>query len=178
MRTTSDAGSQVRVVKKYPNRRLYDTAISSYITLEDVKSLVVTGVEFRVIDSRTAEDLTRPILFQIIAEQEQRNGPLFSTEFLVQLIRLYGDTLQGAIRSYFEFLAQMLVEQQHLMREQVTALLGNNPLSVMVDIAQRNLSLWSGTKGTQTGTKETPTDNSQASRDGPEPGENAPSSKP
>jgi polyhydroxyalkanoate synthesis repressor PhaR len=170
MRMTSDAGNQIRVIKKYPNRRLYDTAISSYITLEDVKSLVVTGVEFRVIDSRTAEDLTRPILFQIIAEQEQRNGPMFSTEFLVQLIRLYGDTLQGAIRSYFEFLAQMLVEQQHLLREQVTALLGNNPLSVMVDIAQRNLSLWAGPK-------ENRTDNSPASRNGPEPDENVPGPK-
>jgi polyhydroxyalkanoate synthesis repressor PhaR len=142
----SEAAPSIRVIKKYPNRRLYDTAISSYITLEDVKNLVVTGVDFRVIDSRTAEDLTRPILFQIIAEQEQKSGPLLSNAFLVQLIRLYGDTLQGAIRNYFEFVAQVLVDQHHLLRDQMSALVETNPVSVMLDIAQRNLALWSGVR--------------------------------
>jgi polyhydroxyalkanoate synthesis repressor PhaR len=136
------AKGQSRIIKKYPNRRLYDTAISSYITLEDVKRLVLSGVEFRVIDSRTADDLTRTILFQIIAEQEQGGSPLFSTAFLVQLIRLYGDTLQEAIRSYFEFVSQMLVEQRNVVTNQVSALLETNPMSLMVEIAQRNLALW------------------------------------
>jgi polyhydroxyalkanoate synthesis repressor PhaR len=140
--SADEAASQIRIIKKYPNRRLYDTAISSYIPLEHVKDLVVAGVHFRVVDSRTAEDLTRPILFQIIAEQEQRGAPLFSDEFLVQLIRLYGDTLQEAIRRYFEFVAQMLVDQQSLLRQQLNALLQANPVSMMVDVAQRNLALW------------------------------------
>ena len=91
-----------RVIKKYPNRRLYDTEISKYITLEDVRTLVLQGVDFCVKDVKTDEDLTRSILLQIISEQEHDGDPMFSTRTLTQLIRAYGNAYQAAIASYYK----------------------------------------------------------------------------
>src|SRR5690606_39913148 len=84
----------VRTIKKYPNHRLYDTAISSYITLADVKNLVLDGVDFEVIDTKTKADITRSVLLQIIAEEEQVGEPIFSTELLAKVIRAYGGNEQ------------------------------------------------------------------------------------
>jgi polyhydroxyalkanoate synthesis repressor PhaR len=134
--------SEARIIKKYPNRRLYDTAISSYITLEDVKRLVLDHVEFRVVDARTQEDLTRGILLQIINEQEERGAPMLSTELLEQLIRFYGDTLQGMMGSYLEKSMDLFVEQQNVFREQMQSLMQRSPLGVMTDMAERNIALW------------------------------------
>jgi polyhydroxyalkanoate synthesis repressor PhaR len=92
----------VRVIKKYPNRRLYDTEISSYITVEDVRQLIVDGEDFEVRDAKTGEDLTRSILLQIIAEHEQDGQPVLSTQLLSQIIRFYGDSLQGFMGNYLE----------------------------------------------------------------------------
>ncbi|MDQ2696976.1 MAG: polyhydroxyalkanoate synthesis repressor PhaR [Pseudomonadota bacterium] len=131
-----------RTIKKYPNRRLYDTAISSYITLEDVKQLVLDRAEFRVIDARSNEDITRSILLQIISEQEEQGTPIFTTEVLAHIIRFYGDTLQGMMGSYLERSLQMFVDQQHLFREQMRNLMGKTPLSMMSDLAEHNLALW------------------------------------
>jgi polyhydroxyalkanoate synthesis repressor PhaR len=91
-----------RIIKKYPNRRLYDSAISAYITLEDIRRLVREGMPFRVVDARTEEDITRGILLQVILEQEERGQPIFSREILEQLIRSYGDAMQGFMTSYLE----------------------------------------------------------------------------
>ena len=134
--------SEPRIIKKYPNRRLYDTAISSYITLEDVKQLVLDRSEFRVIDARSSDDITRGILLQIISEQEEQGNPIFTTEVLAHIIRFYGDTLQGMMGSYLEKSLQAFVDQQHLVREQMRNFMGQNPLSVMSDLAERNLAIW------------------------------------
>jgi polyhydroxyalkanoate synthesis repressor PhaR len=100
----------VRIIKKYPNRRLYDTATSSYITLEDVKKLVLDQVVFKVEDAKTHEDLTRNILLQIILEEESGNGiPMFSSGVLSQIIRSYGHTMQGMMGSYLEKNVQTLI---------------------------------------------------------------------
>jgi polyhydroxyalkanoate synthesis repressor PhaR len=96
------AMSEPRIIKKYPNRRLYDTAVSSYITLEDVKQLVLERADFHVIDARTNTDITRGILLQIISEQEEQGNPIFTTEVLAHIIRFYGDTLQGMMGNYLE----------------------------------------------------------------------------
>ena len=98
--------SKVRIIKKYPNRRLYDTEISSYITIEDVRQLVVDGEVFEVHDAKSGEDITRSVLLQIIAEHEERGQPMFSTTLLSQIIRFYGDSLQGIIGSYAAFRAR------------------------------------------------------------------------
>jgi polyhydroxyalkanoate synthesis repressor PhaR len=134
--------SDSRIIKKYPNRRLYDTAISSYVTLEDVKRLVLDRTEFRVVDVRSNVDITRSILLQIISEQEEQGNPIFSTEVLAQIIRFYGDTLQGMMGNYLEKSLQMFVEQQHLVREQLRSFMGKNPLAIMSELAEQNLALW------------------------------------
>src|SRR3546814_7015847 len=94
--------AQTRIIKKYPNRRLYDTDISSYITLEDVRQLIVDNEPFEVRDAKTSEDITRSVLLQIIADQEQDGQPIMSTELLSQIIRFYGDSLPGFMGSYLE----------------------------------------------------------------------------
>jgi polyhydroxyalkanoate synthesis repressor PhaR len=129
--------TEPRIIKKYPNRRLYDTAISSYITIEDVRNLVKQHVTFFIQDAKTGEDLTRNILLQIILEQEEKGNPIFSSEVLVQLIRFYGDTLQGIITNYFERSLGLFAKQQEEFREKLY-----NPLSLMTDMAEQNIKLW------------------------------------
>ncbi len=134
--------SEPRIIKKYPNRRLYDTAVSSYITLENVKQLVLERTDFNVIDARTNTDITRGILLQIISEQEEQGNPIFTTEVLAHIIRFYGDTLQGMMGNYLEKSLQAFVDQQHLFREQMRSLIGKNPLAMMTELVEHNLSLW------------------------------------
>ncbi|MCP4695398.1 MAG: polyhydroxyalkanoate synthesis repressor PhaR [Gammaproteobacteria bacterium] len=129
-----------RIIKKYPNRRLYDTGISRYITLDDVKKLVVKGVPFCILDAKTDEDLTRNILLQIILEQEEKGEPLFSSRMLEQLIRLYGDSLQGSIGNYLEKSFELMSEQQARMHEQMQSMM--DPLAFMLDAAEKNLNFW------------------------------------
>ena len=117
--------SEPRVIKKYPNRRLYDTAVSSYITLEDVRQLVLGQTPFSVRDARTDEDITRPILLQIIIEHEEDGEPIFSAEVLEQIIRFYGDSLQGMMTSYLEKSLSLFTEQQGKWREQVESVMSS-----------------------------------------------------
>lgn len=133
-----------RIIKKYPNRRLYDTEISRYITLEEVRQLVLDNVDFRVIDKRTHEDITRSILLQVIAEQEQGGDPIFKTELLQHIIRFYGDPLQSSISRYLELSMQLFIEKQQQLRDQVRALVGQaqQPLHALKDLAEQNLPLW------------------------------------
>ncbi|HEY6134469.1 MAG TPA: polyhydroxyalkanoate synthesis repressor PhaR [Rubrivivax sp.] len=109
----ADAGSTaLRVLKKYPNRRLYDTQTSSYITLADVKRMVMAGEAFEVRDAKTGDDLTRSILLQIILEEESGGLPIFSTQMLAQLIRFYGNAMQGMMGAYLEKNLETFVELQ------------------------------------------------------------------
>ena len=135
--------AEVRTIKKYPNRRLYDTELSRYITLSDVRELVLKGVDFRVVAANSDEDLTRSILLQIIIEQESGGEPLFTTEVLSKMIRFYGDTVQGAFTSYLEKSLALFMEQQKLMQDQVRNVFGGgNPLNAMTQLTQRNLEIW------------------------------------
>ena len=112
------AQAPVRVIKKYPNRRLYDTQTSAYITLENVKTLVLATEAFRVLDAKTDEDLTRSILLQIILEEEAGGAPLFTAPMLSQMIRFYGNAMQGVMGAYLEKTMQAFVEIQANMHEQ------------------------------------------------------------
>ena len=132
----------VRVIKKYPNRRLYDTEISSYITIEDVRQLIIEGVEFEVRDAKTGDDLTRQVLLQIIAEHEQNGEPMLSTQLLSQIIRFYGDSLQGFMGSYLERSMHMFLEQQQQFRQQMSGLIGQAPWTMLNQLTERNLELW------------------------------------
>lgn len=131
-----------RLIKKYPNRRLYDTAVSAYITLEDIRRLVREGVKFRIIDAKTEEDITRSILMQVILEQEGQGKPIFTREVLEQIIRAYGDTMQGFMSSYLEQSLAVFTQQQKLMEEQMAKLMETGPMSVFGDLARQNLKLW------------------------------------
>ena len=101
-----------RVIKKYPNRRLYDTAESKYVTLNDVRKLVLEGIGFCVIDKKSGEDITRNILLQIIIEQEEEGEPLFSTDVLEQLIGFYGNSVQGMAGDFISQSLNMFRDQQ------------------------------------------------------------------
>ncbi|MFZ5635622.1 MAG: polyhydroxyalkanoate synthesis repressor PhaR [Pseudomonadota bacterium] len=131
-----------RIIKKYPNRRLYDTKISSYITIEDVRQLIVDGEEFEVRDAKSGEDLTRQVLLQIIAEHEQDGEPVLSTQLLSQIIRFYGDSLQGFMGSYLERSMQIFLEQQQQFRQQMGGLIGQTPWAMMNQLTERNLEMW------------------------------------
>ena len=117
-------GTSCASIKKYPNRRLYDTEISSYITLEEVRQLVLDGEEFEVRDAKTGDDLTRSVLLQIISEHEERGQPMFTTQLLSQIIRFYGDSLQGFMGSYLEKSLQIFLDQQQQFRSQLNNILG------------------------------------------------------
>jgi len=131
-----------RVIKKYPNRRLYDTEISSYITIEDVRQLIVDGETLEVRDAKTGEDLTRQVLLQIITEHEQEGQPMLSTQLLSQLIRFYGDSLQGFMGNYLERSMQLFLEQQQQFRQQMGGLLGQTPWTMLNQLTERNMALW------------------------------------
>lgn len=139
-----------RIIKKYPNRRLYDTAISSYITLVDVKNLVLDGVDFEVVDAKTKANLTRSILLQIIAEEEEGGEPIFSADLLAQIIRSYGGSEQNMLTSYLEKSMQLWAEQQRLFREQARTLMEGTPMSVLAQFAERNLAMWQAMSGMAT----------------------------
>ena len=113
----------VRILKKYPNRRLYDTEISSYITLAEVKAMVLSGTAFEVRDAKTGDDLTRSILLQIILEEESGGVPMFSTSMLAQIIRFYGHAMQGMMGTYLEKNLQTFTDVQARLAGQSKGLL-------------------------------------------------------
>src|SRR5437762_6569239 len=117
---------QLRLIKKYPNRRLYDTKTSSYITLADVKQMVLKQEEFQVIDAKSGDELTRAILLQIILEEESGGMPLFSSDLLSQLIRSYGNAMQGMMGSYLERNIRGFQEIQKALQEQSQKMYGDN----------------------------------------------------
>lgn len=134
--------SELRTIKKYPNRRLYDTAISSYITLEDVRQLVMDEEEFEVRDAKSGENLTRAVLLQIISEHEDRGQPMFTAKLLSQMIRFYGDSMQGFMGNYLERSLQVFLDQQQQFRDQLGNMLGQTPWSMLNDLAERNMDMW------------------------------------
>lgn len=141
----------IRIIKKYPNRRLYDTEISSYITIEDVRQLIVDGEAFEVRDAKSGEDLTRSVLLQIISEHEGEGEPILSTQLLSQIIRFYGDSLQGFMGNYLERSMQTFLDQQEQFRQQMGGLLGQTPWTMMNQLTERNLELWKEFQSSLTG---------------------------
>jgi polyhydroxyalkanoate synthesis repressor PhaR len=134
--------NESRVIKKYPNRRLYDTVESRYITLADIRRLVMEKIDFVVIDKKSQEDITRSILLQVIAEQEHTGEPLMSQDFLSQVIRSYGGAMQGFVGSYLEQSLKLLASQQNQMREQMRDVMGDDAFDTIATMTQRNLERW------------------------------------
>ncbi len=117
---------QQRLIKKYPNRRLYDTRTSSYITLTDIKELVLNNEIFQVLDAKTGEDLTRSILLQIILEEEAGGAPMFTSDLLSHMIRFYGNAMQGMMGKYLESNIKAFTEMQAKLQDQARSIYGEN----------------------------------------------------
>jgi len=124
--TEAKTESPVRLIKKYPNRRLYDTKTSSYITLADVKQMVLKQEDFQVVDAKSGEELTRQILLQIILEEESGGAPMFSSDLLSQMIRSYGSAMQGFMGSYLEKNIEAFQQLQKSLQDQSQKMYGDN----------------------------------------------------
>lgn len=134
--------SEERVIKKYANRRLYDASQSRHITLDDIRAMVVSGMRVKVVEDKTNEDITRLILLQVIADQEQFGRPILSTPLLESLIRFYGNSLQGFLSSYLEKSVETFMRQQEAVQGQFTRMVNNSPLGAMSELTRQNLEIW------------------------------------
>ncbi|MBU1663960.1 MAG: polyhydroxyalkanoate synthesis repressor PhaR [Gammaproteobacteria bacterium] len=134
--------SSERLIKKYPNRRLYDTEESRYITLAEVKDLVMHTVPFRVVDSQSETDITRAILLQIIMEQESSGNPLFTATMLERFIRFYGDTTQAAFTAFLDQSLDLFIKQQRMLTEQMQGIWSGNPMDFWMKLGQQNMGFW------------------------------------
>ena len=130
----------MHILKKYPNRRLYDTEKSVYVTLEDVRRMILAKDPVKVVDSKTGKDLTRSVLLQIISEQEaQGHEALLTNKVLEQVIRFYGDSMQGVLGRYLEQSIMTFLEQQELYQRRMREVLSANPLRLMQRLADQNI---------------------------------------
>lgn len=132
-----------RIIKKYPNRRLYDTESSCYITLSEVRELVIKEIPFLVIEKKSGEDITRSILLQIILEQESETNPLFSNQNLEHFIRYYGNVPQQGFSEFMGQSLQFFHEQQREFGQALEGLSGQNPLNSWAQLTQKNMDAWS-----------------------------------
>ncbi len=142
--SSKDSKTSQRVIKKYPNRRLYDTDTSTYITLAEIKRLVMDNETFAVVDAKSGEDITRSILLQIILEEEANGSPMFTTPVLAHIIRFYGHTMQGMMGGYLEKNMQALMDMQVPL---VPGVAGTNMFQQMQEQMQKQTEQFLGTFG-------------------------------
>jgi len=131
--------AQERLIKKYANRRLYDASQSRHITLEDIRNLIVKGEKVRVVEDKTGHDLTRHILLQVIAEQEQFGRPILSTPVLEAIIRFYGNAMQGFLGSFLEKSVETFLHHQESLQTQISKMVASTPLATVADMTKSNL---------------------------------------
>jgi polyhydroxyalkanoate synthesis repressor PhaR len=139
---TSGGKPEPRVIRKYPNRRLYDTVESRYVTLNDIRRLVVERVDFVVLERKTQQDITRSILLQVIAEQEGAGEALMSRDFLSQVIRSYGSGLHDFVGRYLDESIQLFAREQREIRDRFKSVVGVDPLETVTAVAQKNYQRW------------------------------------
>ena len=134
-----------RLIKKYANRRLYDASISKHVTLEDIRDLIVRGEKIRVVEDKSGEDITRLILLQVIAEQEQFGKPILTTQLLESIIRYYGGPMQDFMAGYLEQSVAAFMKQQASVQKQVSDMLANAPppMNAMAELTRQNMEMWS-----------------------------------
>ena len=133
--------AEARVIKKYSNRRLYDATASRHVTLEDLRKLIIGGAKIKVVDDKSGEDLTRQILLQIIAEQEQFGTPVLSTELLEAIVRFYGNPVQEVFSRYIEQSLGGIMQQQRVMQDEMARAL-KSPMAPLAELARQNMELW------------------------------------
>ena len=133
--------TEERVIRKYANRRLYDATDSRHVTLEDIRKMIGAGERVKVVDDKTGDDVTRSLLLQIIASQEQFGTPVLSTQLLEAIIRFYGNPIQEMLTRYLEQSIGSLLRQQQVMQTEMAKVL-ETPLAPMADMARQNMELW------------------------------------
>jgi polyhydroxyalkanoate synthesis repressor PhaR len=132
---------QERLIRKYSNRRLYDTAASRHVTLEDLRQLIAAGERIKVVDDKSGDDLTRSVLLQIIAEQEQFGVPVLGSELLETIIRFYGGPMQALLSRYLEQAFTTMLRQQEAMQSQMAKAL-QTPFAPLADLTRKNMEMW------------------------------------
>jgi len=131
--------SSERLIKKYANRRLYDASQSRHITLDDIRGLIVKGEKIRVVEDKTGHDITRHILLQVIAEQEQFGRPILSTTVLESIIRFYGNPMQGFLAGFLEKSVDTFLHQQESLQAQISKIVAHTPLATVADLTRQNI---------------------------------------
>ena len=133
---------QVRVIRKYANRRLYDATASRHVTLEDIRRLIASGERVQVVDDRSGDDLTRAVLLQIISEQEQFGSPVLSVQLLEGIIRFYGNPVQDMLSRYLEQSLGTVMQQQRSVQAQMAKAM-EAPLAPLAELTRQNMEMWS-----------------------------------
>jgi polyhydroxyalkanoate synthesis repressor PhaR len=141
---SGDSMQEERLIRKYANRRLYDTGASKHVTLDDLRALIVQGEKIKVVDDRSGEDLTRAVLLQIISEQEQFGSPVLGTELLEMIIRFYGRPMQAILSQYMQQAFSGMLRQQETMQAEMSKAF-QAPFAPMTDLARKNMELWQQT---------------------------------
>ena len=135
------------IIKKYPNRRMYDTTQSKYVNLEFIKSLINDRLEFKIVDSKTDADITKSVLLQIIADSESNEHQSLLTDALLkQLIRFYDSDMEVFVRQYLEQSLVQFIEQQDKVQSMVKNMVDNSPITVFSKMMEQNMSVWNFTK--------------------------------
>lgn len=161
--------SEERLIKKYANRRLYDATQSRHITIDDIRNMVIAGTRVKVIEDKSNEDITRLVLLQVIADQEQFGRPILSTSLLESMIRFYGNSMQSYFSSYLEKSVETFIRQQEAMQSQLNRTVSNGAPNPLAELTRQNLDLWAKMQETLLATFAPPRDTRDASRDNPQP---------
>ncbi len=131
-----------RIIRKYANRRLYDTEASRHINKDDVRRLIAAGTDVRILEDGSGDDITRSVLLQLVAEQELGGKPVLSDQMLTQIIRFYDHPMQGVLGSYLQQSFETFLQQQSSLQEQMQELMRSGPFAVMKDVAKQNMEAW------------------------------------
>jgi polyhydroxyalkanoate synthesis repressor PhaR len=134
--------SDARVIRKYANRRLYDTESSKHINHDDVRRLIADGLDVKVIDDTSGEDITRGVLLQLVAEQERGGRPVLSDQMLMHIIRFYEHPMQGVFGAWLQQSFETFLQQQQNLQEQVKNLFGSGPFAALQEMAMTNIEAW------------------------------------
>ena len=135
--------TDTRIIKKYANRRLYDTEASKHVTLSNIREMIVEGIDIQIVEDTTGDDITRALLLQIIVEQEQSGGqPILTELLLAQLIRFYGNPMQGMMAEYLQKSVGTFVNQQRSVQSQMQDMMSNTPIDTMRELVSNNMKTW------------------------------------
>ena len=145
--------AEPRIIRKYANRRLYDTESSRHINHEDVRKIIAGGADVRIVDDASGADITRDILLQLVAEQERGGRPVLSDQMLTQIIRFYEHPMQGMFGAYLQQSFEAFLQQQQGLQEQMQDMLQGGPFAALQEMAAQNMDAWLAMQKAFTGSR-------------------------